>query len=194
VIIFLFIFVIIYQNNMHGREALSRSVFHLIRAYKKSTHRAVACSVPILYSSNTLRFALSSFPNTNLHPPSKGLASISRPWRIPTKLPSRFSKETISPSLWPNTLPISPINSLRKGGLSPFACLVALCSSISGGLLFVWKCSNFELKGVSIELNWIELMWMCFVLGSQETAGTALSWFSGMVQMACVLAGWEGRA
>ena len=43
-------------------------------------------------------------------------------------------------------------------------------------------------------LNWIGLIWMCFVLGSQETVGITLCWFYWMVQMASVLAGWEGCA
>jgi len=65
-IIFFIYFVIIYQNTMHGREVLRRNVFHLIRAYKKSTHRGVTCSVPIIkhFAMRTLFLPQHQSPST----------------------------------------------------------------------------------------------------------------------------------
>ena len=60
-----------------------------------------------------------------------------RPCQRPRSLPLRSSKVRIFLlTLLPSTLQISPISLLRKGGLSPFACLVVLWSSISGDIFF----------------------------------------------------------
>jgi len=147
---------------------------------RRLTHWAMVCICSTL-STNTLRFQLSSFPNTNFHLPStnifsrplafKGLSVNPKGFLVPLKASMAdtnkvavevFESEDLAVSLATYVADLSNKFTSERGAFTVCLSGGSLIKYLGWGLFFVEKCSYYEPKHDSIELNWINVNVFCF--------------------------------